>query len=287
MRTRLAIAVVFLLVSFATPAVSQVWPPPPNMRGVTAEYYGRQAYAPVDRMLGYAEQYGDAYGGNYGPPAVSGWRRAAIGAQIGAAGAAGIAYGVTGDGRIAAMAGGAGALAGAVVGGLVRRGGDYYVQMPGGLWRKVSKKEASQIAAGAEQRRQAQAGEERELRMAQERNAQQAAQSRDEGRDQGRDEANRPLAGPSYVDRATARGALWTLKNSTRFYVEVYDGEKYLGRLGAGRQWRVPAPNEFYQGFALIPNNGGSLTEGIPCRQGTDGGWNFEEPRFAGQGGTK
>lgn len=91
---------------------------------------------------------------------------------------------------------------------------------------------------------------------------------------------SKPLAGPA----AQGRSCEFTLTNSTRFPLEVYDGEKYLGRMRPQDDWKVNAPEDGYKAYALIPNTRGSLTNDQTDIQPTDDGWMFTEPNFNGSG---
>lgn len=93
------------------------------------------------------------------------------------------------------------------------------------------------------------------------------------------------LAGPQTYGGG---GRIFTLTNSTRFAVEVYDGSEpldYLFRLSASESRRVEAPKNGYVGWAVIPNVRGSLSSDIADIQPTSDGWVFIEPAFtAGEG---
>ena len=86
-----------------------------------------------------------------------------------------------------------------------------------------------------------------------------------------------PLAGPA----ANGGKGEFTLSNSTRFPLEVYDGEKYIGRMTPRENWHIAAPEDRYHAFALIPNSNGSLSKDETDLQPTDNGWTFTEPAVA------
>jgi len=88
--------------------------------------------------------------------------------------------------------------------------------------------------------------------------------------------STRPLAGPA----ADSREGEFELSNATRFLVEVYDGNEYLGRMKPGEVWHVDAPLNQYDGYALIPNKRGKLSKDTVDRDVSDRGWVFTEPTF-------
>lgn len=85
-----------------------------------------------------------------------------------------------------------------------------------------------------------------------------------------------PMAGPG----VGAVGGQFRLVNATNFAVEVYDGQEYLGRLQPRSEMRVDAPNAGYQGYALIPNNRGSLSSDVTDIHASDNGWVFVAPAY-------
>jgi hypothetical protein len=82
----------------------------------------------------------------------------------------------------------------------------------------------------------------------------------------------------SRVQKVTEGG--FCVVNSTKFWVELYDGDKFLGRLAAGQTLEVPAPEKGYRGLALIPNTTGGIGKGKVVIVATDNGWEFVPPKF-------
>ena len=163
------IVLVFLVATFVAPVFGQVVGIP-GMGAVNAEWYGRQAYAPFDRIIGavgpggYYDGGGYGYGGGFG----SGNRATTI--IGGVAAGAGLGYGISGTGR--------GAMIGGAVGGGVVGGADYLANRAARgpkpvdcSKRKLNRKEqATCEAAVAEAQAQAELAE-RQLRGGKLRNA--------------------------------------------------------------------------------------------------------------------
>lgn len=74
----------------------------------------------------------------------------------------------------------------------------------------------------------------------------------------------------------------FTLSNSTRFKMDVYDGEtkegNFLFRLSPGEKRGVDAPEDRYRGLALVPNIHGNISTEEFSVSPTDAGWIFIEP---------
>ncbi|MBI2064858.1 MAG: hypothetical protein HYT62_02250 [Candidatus Yanofskybacteria bacterium] len=90
-----------------------------------------------------------------------------------------------------------------------------------------------------------------------------------------------PIAGPAAVDAGVGE---FELSNSTRMYVEAYDGQTYIGRMSAGATLAVGPPKDRYRGFALIPNRRGGLSKDEIEVEPGDSGWTFIEPAVAQEG---
>lgn len=66
------------------------------------------------------------------------------------------------------------------------------------------------------------------------------------------------------------------LRNESRFYREVYDGDDYIARMAPGEIWSVPLPEVRYQSWPVKPTDGGGWTYGdreLPTA--TETGWVF------------
>jgi len=75
----------------------------------------------------------------------------------------------------------------------------------------------------------------------------------------------------------------FTLSNSTRFKMDVYDGEtgkeeNFQFRLVPGEKRGVDAPEDRYRGLALVPNIRGNISTEEFGVSPTDVGWIFVEP---------
>lgn len=73
----------------------------------------------------------------------------------------------------------------------------------------------------------------------------------------------------------------FSLLNDTAFYVDVFDGEKLLGRLNPGSSMKVGLPKSSFQGIALVPNVRGAISRDKVDIQPCDTGWAFIEPSGA------
>lgn len=71
------------------------------------------------------------------------------------------------------------------------------------------------------------------------------------------------------------------LSNSTRVYVEAYDGETYIGRIAPGATLSVGPPKDRYRGFAQVPQPDGRLAKDELSREVSPSGWTFIEPASA------
>ncbi len=79
------------------------------------------------------------------------------------------------------------------------------------------------------------------------------------------------------------RSGEFTLSNSTRFKMDVYDGEtgkegNFKFRLAPGEKRGVDAPGDRYRGLALVPNIHGNISTEEFGVSPTDAGWIFIEP---------
>lgn len=79
------------------------------------------------------------------------------------------------------------------------------------------------------------------------------------------------------------RSGEFTLSNSTRFKMDVYDGEtgkeeNFQFRLAPGEKRGVDAPEDRYRGLALVPNIHGNISTEEFGVSPTDAGWIFIEP---------
>ena len=79
------------------------------------------------------------------------------------------------------------------------------------------------------------------------------------------------------------RSGEFTLSNSTRFKMDVYDGEtgkeeNFQFRLSPGEKRGVDVPGDRYRGLALVPNIYGSISNEEFKISPTDAGWVFVEP---------
>ncbi|MEK7151223.1 MAG: hypothetical protein AAB784_00710 [Patescibacteria group bacterium] len=99
------IVLVFLVALVATPVFGQVVGIP-GMGGVNAERYGRQAYAPFDRIIGAVGTGGYYDGGGYYGGGFGGGRATAI--IGGVAAGAGVGYAIGGNSRSAMIGAGIG-----------------------------------------------------------------------------------------------------------------------------------------------------------------------------------
>ncbi len=75
----------------------------------------------------------------------------------------------------------------------------------------------------------------------------------------------------------------FNLSNSTRFKMDVYDGEtgkeeNFQFRLAPGEKRGVDAPEDRYRGLALVPNIHGNISTEEFGVSPTDAGWIFIEP---------
>lgn len=96
----------------------------------------------------------------------------------------------------------------------------------------------------------------------------------------------RPNAGMQEAVRPVIekRSGEFTLSNSTRFKMDVYDGEtgkegkNFQFRLAPGEKRGVDAPEDRYRGLALVPNVHGNISTEEFGVSPTDAGWIFIEP---------
>ena len=90
-----------------------------------------------------------------------------------------------------------------------------------------------------------------------------------------------PLAGPRSADRNGNN--IFDLTNASDRYVEVYDGDTWLGRMAPRDKWQVPAPQNQYHGYAVIPNKRGGLNNDATDIQPSTTGWVFTKPAYVGR----
>ncbi len=89
--------------------------------------------------------------------------------------------------------------------------------------------------------------------------------------------SQRPIAGPAVSGSAEEL----EICNQTRVYVELYDGDTYLGRMSPGSVLRVGFPKNRYRGFALVPNPDGGFRKDELDREVSPTSWIFVEPDVA------
>lgn len=226
------------------------------MAGPSAEYRARRAYAPVDFVLGQLGPGG--YGGlGYGYPYYYGNGR--FGTDI----------------AVAAVAG----LAGGLVANAVshrRRDDREYVPSPDGRGRAY-------YAYNEPQRREV-------VFVAPK--PQKPLDCRKPRGKRGKNEAacataEQELAAAEATARQEAeRRALanspWRLYNRSGFVIEVFDGEKELGRMRVNQSWRVLDPNSGYRAMILDPDpdSGAIVRHEARIRRASDfQGWVITSPK--------
>lgn len=92
--------------------------------------------------------------------------------------------------------------------------------------------------------------------------------------------SKQPIAGPAVSGSGEGEFELF---NSSRFRVEVYYDEKYLGRLNPGASLRVnyPEKDKRYQAHMLVPNEEGGISSRPARIVPGDSGLTFSEPEVA------
>lgn len=90
----------------------------------------------------------------------------------------------------------------------------------------------------------------------------------------------RPVAGPAAY---TSGEGEFELSNSTRFRIEVYYDEKYLGRLNPGSSLRGDYPDngKKYEAHMLVPNEEGGVSSRPAKIVPGDNGLTFADPTLA------
>lgn len=68
------------------------------------------------------------------------------------------------------------------------------------------------------------------------------------------------------------------LANNTPFFIDVFDGERFVGRMRPGQILRVGPPEDRYWAQALVPGANGALLEGRVESTPRNTGWGFETP---------
>ena len=86
-------------------------------------------------------------------------------------------------------------------------------------------------------------------------------------------ELAQPVAGPV----TNVGEGQFELSNSTKTYVEAYDGDTYVGRMAPEATMKVGPPKDRYRGFALVPQSDGRLGKDEVGREATPLGWKFVE----------
>jgi len=212
------------------------------MAGPNAEYYFRRAYAPVDFALSQAGMYA-GYG--YYPSG----RGAAIaaGTAAGMAAGAGIGAAVGRDTRSALIGAGAGAVAGGLITHLATR-----PSQPAG-WRQATAADYQQqvVFAAPKPQKPLDCTKPRGKRG---RNEAACAAAEEE-------QAHREAEAQAEAERQRLAASPWRLYNRSGFVVEVFDGEKRLGRMRPNQSWRVLEPVSGFRAVILAPDFSGAITE--------------------------
>lgn len=248
MKRNIVTLVLFALVAFAPLANSQ------NttcslIPGPCAERYARQAYAPIDRIVGQLDQQAQNYGGYYpGVVGISGGNRTATVIGLAATGA-GIGYAL--GGRNGAIIGGGAGVVGGILATRTRNvdayGGQKQVDCSK---RKLNKKEQSICEqALAEQQAQAQ-----------------------------QQQVNAEMAERQRIGKR--------LQNKTGFPVEICDCNQMVGTLRSGQSMPALEARCGYTAQMLVPD---PTTPGITVRRDAEfhiapdmSGWVFVAPRISG-----
>jgi len=212
------------------------------LAGPCAERMFRQAYAPVDFALSQAGQYA-----GYGYPYTSG-RSAAIaaGATAGMAAGAGIGAAVGHSTSSALIGAGAGAVAGGVITHLATR-----PSQPTG-WRQATAADYQQVVfAAPKPQKPLDCTKPRGKRG---KNEAACAAAEEE-------QARREAEAQAEAERQKIAASPWRLYNRSGFVVEVFDGEKRLGRMRPNQSWRVLEPVSGFRAVILAPDFSGAITE--------------------------
>jgi len=232
--------VVFLAAAFAAAANGQDLGY--LLAGPRAEYYYRRAYAPVDFALGQAGQYA-----GYGYYPYTG-RSAAIaaGTAAGMAAGAGIGAAIGHDTRSALIGAGAGAVAGGLITHLATR-----PSQPAG-WRQATAADYQQVVfAAPKPQKPLDCTKPRGKRG---KNEAACAAAEEE-------QARRQAEAQAEAERQRLAASPWRLYNRSGFVVEVFDGEKRLGRMRPNQSWRVLEPVSGFRAVILAPDFSGAITE--------------------------
>jgi len=213
------------------------------MAGPRAEYYFRRAYAPVDFALSQAGQYA-----GYGYPYANGRGVAiAAGAAAGMAAGAGIGAAVGHSTSSALIGAGAGAVAGGLITHLATR-----PSQPAG-WRQATAADYQQqvVFAAPKPQKPLDCTKPRGKRG---RNEAACAVAEQE-------QARREAEAQAEAERQKLAASPWRLYNRSGFVVEVFDGEKRLGRMRPNQSWRVLEPVSGFRAVILAPDFSGAITE--------------------------
>jgi hypothetical protein len=216
------------------------------MAGPGAMNWAQRAYAPVDFALSQAGMYA-GYG--YYPYGYSG-RAAAIaaGATAGMAAGAGIGAAVGRDTRSALIGAGAGAVAGGLITHLATR-----PSQPA-AWRQATAADYQQqqvVFAVPKPQKPLDCTKPRGKRG---RNEAACAVAEEE-------QARREAEAQAEAERQKLAASPWRLYNRSGFVVEVFDGEKKLGRMRPNQSWRVLEPVSGFRAVILAPDFSGAITE--------------------------
>jgi hypothetical protein len=209
----------------------------------------RQAYAPVDYML---NNYGYGYGG-YGYGGYYGSGRLGTSALVGAA---------------------SGAIAGGLVAYAATRGSSnrttYAVAPDGGQYYAESQRRQVVLAASKPQKPL----DCRKPSGKRGRNEAVCAAAEQE-------QARREAEARTEAERQLIANSPWRLYNRSGFTVEVFDGDRPLGRMRVNQSWRVLEPTSGFRAILLQPDFGGNLTEAeARIRPANDfQGWVITAPR--------
>jgi hypothetical protein len=214
------------------------------LAGPCAERMFRQAYAPVDFALSQTGMYA-----GYGYPYANS-RRAAIaaGAVTGMAAGAGIGAAVGRDTRSALIGAGAGAVAGGLITHLATR-----PSQPA-AWRQATAADYQQqqvVFAVPKPQKPLDCTKPRGKRG---RNEAACAAAEEE-------QARREAEAQAEAERQKLAASPWRLYNRSGFVVEVFDGEKKLGRMRPNQSWRVLEPVSGFRAVILAPDFSGAITE--------------------------
>lgn len=92
-----------------------------------------------------------------------------------------------------------------------------------------------------------------------------------------------PMPAETYEEPKQPQGE-FQLSNRTSFFLNVYDGNEFLGRMRSGESWNVDAPQSGYRGIIQRPNERGRISVVDAEIESADNGWIFVEFRTPPQG---